>query len=88
MTTFLLNFCFQNSHVLSVFTNKNKTCAITTHCLYDFITSVRELEKINLTVTFPAHLLLTHKPILVQCHISIPPDYVTKPKIFWHFQEV
>ena len=26
--------------------------------------------------------------ILVQCHISIPPENVRKPMVFWHFQGV
>ena len=36
MTTVVLEYCFQNSQVLSVFMNKNKTCAINTHCFHDF----------------------------------------------------
>ena len=28
------------------------------------------------------------EPILVQCHISIPPENVKKPLVFWRFQRV
>ena len=27
-------------------------------------------------------------PILVQCHISVPPENVRKPLVFWRFQGV
>ena len=79
MTTVVLKYCFQNSQVLSVFMNKNKTCAINTHCFHDFIISVIKNNLLNVVFVF---LLINYQHI--NKHINI---MITNLTYVWYIRQ-